>query len=175
MTAVFLAYIFDGVDGDLLSELWTKLLTDKRERQRLRQKRSKAFSQFILTLSDQQLLTALVVLIATILGKDKLSQFEFSVAQSLALLCSTSHLATLDILRQTYKSQSRWFFLFARVSAWDMDQKRAAAHQKSDALFDAKLRLENHQPGLFYNFAVENFGDGEITRSSYATSPDLQT
>ncbi|KAI3527916.1 hypothetical protein CABS03_11812 [Colletotrichum abscissum] len=54
--------------------------------------------------------------------------------------------------------------LYKGALAWDMDQERAAAHQKRDALFDAKLRLECHRPGPFYKFAVKTFDDGVITR-----------
>ncbi|KAK1474539.1 hypothetical protein CABS01_15763 [Colletotrichum abscissum] len=55
--------------------------------------------------------------------------------------------------------------LYKGALAWDMDQERAAAHQKRDALFDAKLRLECHRPGPFYKFAVKTFDDGATFNS----------
>ncbi|KAJ3939180.1 uncharacterized protein N0V96_010623 [Colletotrichum fioriniae] len=125
IAAVILAYFFDGVDGDPLNELdhkvidyvgWNKRrnkpgrnkFEDEREHQCRRQRRAKAFSQFILALSDQQLVTGLALLVAAISGRATLSQFEFSVAHSLAWFSSTTHLATLDILRQTLKCQNQW-------------------------------------------------------------------
>ncbi|KAK1470647.1 hypothetical protein CCUS01_00762 [Colletotrichum cuscutae] len=71
--------------------------------------------------------------------------------------------------------------LYKGALAWDMDQEKAAAHQKRDALFDAKLRLECHRPGPFYKFAVKTYDDGVITRGPLfllapfdITKPDFQ-
>ncbi|KXH27840.1 hypothetical protein CSIM01_06759 [Colletotrichum simmondsii] len=294
MAAVILAYFFDGVDDEVLNDLDRKIISsvtwnksrkksgsnqfeDERERQRLRQRRSKAFSQFILALSDQQLITGLAILIAVISGTGSLSQFEFSTAHSLAWFSSTTHLATLDILRQKLKSQNQWVFhvrvfgmvcflvlltyttaviadmdrnhkgkatapaaclsssdgagilvsqeglpllllwsgyisrlqnlylkergiaplldlVYSRLAlllakekaslaemvqgeaasypksestafslSFKMLQEKAAAHRKSEALLNARSRLEEHRPGPIYNLVAKVFGDGEMT------------
>ncbi|KAK1503080.1 hypothetical protein CTAM01_05069 [Colletotrichum tamarilloi] len=67
--------------------------------------------------------------------------------------------------------------LYKGALAWDMNQEKTAAHQKRDALFDAKLRVECDRPGPFYKFAVKTFDDGVITSQAilrrFARSPDL--
>ncbi|KAL0934406.1 uncharacterized protein CTRU02_211205 [Colletotrichum truncatum] len=87
---------------------------DREKHARLRAKRIRSFTQFILALSDQQLVTGLAILIAAVSGKNKLSKFEFSVAHSLAWFSSTTHLATLDVLRPALRSQNPWM-LHTRV------------------------------------------------------------
>jgi hypothetical protein len=61
-----------------------------------------AFSRFILTLSDQQLVTGLAILIGAVSNQQILSVYEFSVVLSLAWFSSTTHLATLDALREYF-------------------------------------------------------------------------
>jgi hypothetical protein len=67
-----------------------------------REKRVEAFDRFILLLSDQQLATGLAVLIAAIANQCTLSPPEFRIAFSLAWFSTTTHLATLDSLRQYF-------------------------------------------------------------------------
>jgi hypothetical protein len=64
--------------------------------------RQEGLSRFILTLSDQQLVTGLATLVGAVANQRVLSVFEFSVALSLAWFSSTTHLATLDALREYF-------------------------------------------------------------------------
>jgi hypothetical protein len=68
-----------------------------------RQKRQEALSRFILTLSDQQLVTGLATMVGVVANQRILSLYEFSVALSLAWFSSTTHLATLDALLQYFR------------------------------------------------------------------------
>ncbi|KAF0320471.1 hypothetical protein GQ607_012227 [Colletotrichum asianum] len=74
----------------------------------LRKRRTACFNQFVLSLSDQQLVTGLALLLITVSSQNDLSGYEFSVAHSLAWFSSTTHLATLDVLRPTLKRQNRY-------------------------------------------------------------------
>lgn len=62
-------------------------------------------SQFILSLSDQQLITGLSILVAGVSNQKTLTGYEFSIILSLAWFSSTTHLATLDALRKFLSSQ----------------------------------------------------------------------
>ncbi|SPO02569.1 uncharacterized protein DNG_05242 [Cephalotrichum gorgonifer] len=72
-----------------------------------RRARQEAFTRFILALSDQQLVTGLAILIGGVAGQNRLSIYEFSVVLSLAWFSSTTHLATLDALREYLKENRR--------------------------------------------------------------------
>lgn len=64
-----------------------------------------AVSRFILSLSDQQLVTGLAILVAGVSNQKTLTFWEFRVALSLAWFSTTSHLATLDALRTYLESK----------------------------------------------------------------------
>jgi len=68
--------------------------------------RKQAVTQFILALSDQQLVTGLAILISGVSNQKQLSGYEFSVVLCLAWFSSTTHLATLDGLRPYLRSHS---------------------------------------------------------------------
>ncbi|KAF2871605.1 hypothetical protein BDV95DRAFT_594689 [Massariosphaeria phaeospora] len=63
-----------------------------------------AVTRFILSLSDQQLATGLAILIAALSNQCTLSVQEFRITMSLAWFSSTTHLATLDSLRDYFIS-----------------------------------------------------------------------
>lgn len=63
-----------------------------------------AVSRFILSLSDQQLVTGLAILVSGVSNQKTLTFWEFRVAMSLAWFSTTSHLATLGTLRTYHKS-----------------------------------------------------------------------
>ncbi|RMZ67878.1 Vanillyl-alcohol oxidase [Pyrenophora seminiperda CCB06] len=67
-----------------------------------RKQREEALNSFILSLSDQQLATGLAILIAAIANQCTLSPPDFRVAFALAWFSTTTHLATLDSLRQYF-------------------------------------------------------------------------
>ncbi|KAH7174054.1 uncharacterized protein B0J16DRAFT_376592 [Fusarium flagelliforme] len=66
--------------------------------------RKQPVTQFILALSDQQLVAGLAILISGISNQKQLSGYEFSVVLCLAWFSSTTHLATLDALRPYLRS-----------------------------------------------------------------------
>ncbi|CZR65640.1 uncharacterized protein PAC_15540 [Phialocephala subalpina] len=88
-------------------ELWHKIMCtlrlkrkrSKEHRNIPRHVRQEALVKFILVLSDQQLVTGLAILIGAVANQYKLTGYEFSVVLSLAWFSSTTHLATLDVLR----------------------------------------------------------------------------
>ncbi|KAL2135259.1 hypothetical protein VTI74DRAFT_9244 [Chaetomium olivicolor] len=68
--------------------------------------RKQAVTQFILILSDQQLVTGMAILISGIVSQNQLTSYQFSVVLSLAWFSSTTHLATLDVLRIYLRTHS---------------------------------------------------------------------
>lgn len=62
-------------------------------------RRREGLNTFILTLSDQQLVTGLAMMIAALVRHCSLSYYEFSVVANLAWLSSTTHLTTLAVLQ----------------------------------------------------------------------------
>jgi hypothetical protein len=64
------------------------------------EKRSEALTKFILSLSDQQLVTGLAILIASLSNRCRVSLYEFRVVVSLAWFSSTTHQATLRVLQR---------------------------------------------------------------------------
>lgn len=115
---------------------------DAPNRIELRELRTACFNQFVLSLSDQQLVTGLALLVITVSSQTTLSGHEFSVAHSLAWFSSTTHLATLDVLRPALRSQGQ-FILALRLSgilavlvlltytsyrvSWEMSQSKLPA------------------------------------------------
>ncbi|KIL86297.1 hypothetical protein FAVG1_10695 [Fusarium avenaceum] len=75
-------------------------------KEKFREARKQAVTQFILALSDQQLVTGLAILISGVANQKQLSGYEFSVVLCLAWFSSTTHLATLDALRTYLRSHS---------------------------------------------------------------------
>ena len=67
-----------------------------------KERRTQALKKFILTLSDQQLVTGLAILIAAIQNRCRMSEYEFTVVASLAWFSSTTHLATLRVLHEYF-------------------------------------------------------------------------
>jgi hypothetical protein len=67
-----------------------------------RDKRTEALAKFILSLSDQQLVTGLAILIGALGNRCKVSLYEFRVVVSLAWFSSTTHLATLAVLESYF-------------------------------------------------------------------------
>lgn len=117
--AVLFAYSTQSLDDDLLTELDRRFLAWAGERVRMslgingvatvssgkRQMRKETIKKFVLALSDQQLVTGLAILIAGISGQSHLSGYEFQVVLSLAWFSSTTHMATIDLLRNEFNSQ----------------------------------------------------------------------
>lgn len=64
-----------------------------------RKNRSDALRAFILTLSDQQLVTGLAMMIAGFSKYCSISMYHFNIVASLAWFSSTTHLSTLAVLR----------------------------------------------------------------------------
>ena len=57
-------------------------------------------------MSDQQLVTGLALLIGAVAQISRISVYEFSVAVALAWFSSTTHLATLNVLREYFLQNS---------------------------------------------------------------------
>ena len=78
-------------------------LPDKPRPSRIdREERTEALARFILALSDQQLVTGLAILVGALGSRCTLSAYEFLVVVSLSWFSSTTHLATLDVLREYF-------------------------------------------------------------------------
>jgi hypothetical protein len=74
----------------------------KPHRKLTRRQREEVVKRFVLTLSDQQLATGLAILVAAVANQCTLTVWEFQLAFSLAWFSSTTHLATLDCLREYF-------------------------------------------------------------------------
>ncbi|MCJ1377939.1 hypothetical protein MMC17_001035 [Xylographa soralifera] len=73
--------------------------------------RSEGLLQFILTFSDQQLVTGLALLIATFAKRCTITGNDFQIATALAWFSSMTHLATLSVLRLYFLRRPRVRFL----------------------------------------------------------------
>ena len=80
-----------------------------------RTRRQDGLEHFLLTISDQQLVTGLAVLIAGYLKMCSMSIYHFNIVGSLAWFSSATHLATLGVLRKylVVNSAVRQFRVFA--------------------------------------------------------------
>ena len=67
-----------------------------------KEQRIQAVTRFVLALSDQQLVTGLAILIGAMASRCTISTYELGVVVSLAWFSSTTHLATLDVLRDYF-------------------------------------------------------------------------
>jgi hypothetical protein len=67
-----------------------------------RGEREEAVTRFILALSDQQLVVGLAILVAAIANQNTLTVSEFRIAFALTWFSATTHLATLDSLRDYF-------------------------------------------------------------------------
>jgi hypothetical protein len=74
------------------------------------ERRKKAVEEFILTLSDQQLVTGLAILIAGFVKCD-ISVYSFENVSAIAWFSCTTHLATLTILKRYINSSQRLHYL----------------------------------------------------------------
>jgi hypothetical protein len=112
--AIVFAYLSDALDVTLLTDLDRKVIarfqwkwchlkrkyTDlsnipEEKAEAMLEIRSETVTQFILTLSDQQLVTGLAALISGMSDPRNLSGYEFTVIFALDWFSSTTHLATL--------------------------------------------------------------------------------
>jgi len=112
-------YLSQSLDDTLLDDLDRKVISwssskiqklfriDETSFVSKREARKEAVTLFILTLSDQQLVTGLAILVSGTLNKDRLTIYELSMLLSLAWFSTTTHLATLDAL-QIYLKRHRF-------------------------------------------------------------------
>lgn len=112
-------YLSQSLDDALLDDLDRKVISWSSSKiQKLfridetsfiskREARKEAVTLFILTLSDQQLVTGLAILVSGTLNKDRLTIYELSMLLGLAWFSTTTHLATLDAL-QIYLKKHRF-------------------------------------------------------------------
>jgi len=125
-----------------------------------RKQREEALNRFILSLSDQQLATGLAIVIAAMTNQCTLSPPEFRVAFALAWFSTTTHLATLDSLRQYF------------VQHTTLRNVRIAGMLALMVLFlycfVVVLIMENSPDSLVpVQGAVELYSDEDITLSRY--------
>jgi hypothetical protein len=105
------------VDARVLSHLrdsWYGILPQRRERQRslasavsidqTRNFRREGITQFVLALSDQQLVTGVAILLAALANLSRFNRYEIIMIHSLAWFSATTHLATLDVLSHYLES-----------------------------------------------------------------------
>ncbi|KAF5009952.1 hypothetical protein FDECE_3859 [Fusarium decemcellulare] len=125
--AVVFAYLSGSFDDEFLNEfdrwvingakgkarrLWNRLrrktsasAPDTPGSARSLEARKEAIVQFILTLSDQQLVTGMAILVSGIAHQRDLSGYEYCIMVTLAWFSSTTHLATLHALRTYLRGQ----------------------------------------------------------------------
>lgn len=66
-------------------------------------RRRKGLETFILSLGDQQLITGPAMIVAALIQQCNISLYEFQVVNSLALLSSTTHLISLNVLHTYFR------------------------------------------------------------------------
>ncbi|KAF2122888.1 hypothetical protein BDV96DRAFT_639445 [Lophiotrema nucula] len=84
---------------------WTRHMIPPKPQRRLaesldKEKRMDIWIRFVVSLSDQQLCVGLAILVAATFNLCKLSVYELQVVNVLAWFASTTHLVTLDVIRQ---------------------------------------------------------------------------
>jgi ABC-type multidrug transport system fused ATPase/permease subunit len=111
--AMYWAYFHDCLDKDSITNLdkavlaWVHnfpLFHNASEKEEITRTNlaSEVLQQFVLTLSDQQLVTGFAILIASFALRCSISVLNFQIASSLAWFSSVTHLATLAILRHYF-------------------------------------------------------------------------
>ena len=80
------------ISGDLA-------LDSEQKRRRARERRGKRLEKFLLSLSDQQLVTGLAILVASYANRCTMTMYDFTIVAALAWFSSTTHLSTLSVLR----------------------------------------------------------------------------
>ena len=116
LMVVIFGYLSDSLDNELMSDLDRDIIQRCREKfrgnaepvdpcldTRCRSIRKDASCRFIMTLSDQQLVTGLAILTSSVSIQGKLTGYEFSMTCGLALMAFTTHIATLSAVRTDFK------------------------------------------------------------------------
>ena len=112
------AYLFGGLDDSYMIELDYEVMAAARRRwshlkrrhtdlasatniesDAVKKARTAAVTQFVLALSDQQLVTGLAILIAGLSNLRRITGYELAIVISLSWFSSTTHLTTLIALR----------------------------------------------------------------------------
>lgn len=111
VVAIVLAYITDSLPLWYLTSLDRRLITHTRNKLPFfspwieatsRDKRVDGFARFAWALSDQQLVTGLALLISAFINTIQATNFEFGIIVALAWFSSTTHLATLNMLKDYF-------------------------------------------------------------------------
>ena len=123
--AVIFAYLLQAVDETYLGSLDNRITTKTHRKWHttirrmytdpsrhphmssaaVRAARQEAFTQFILSLSDEQLVTGLAILIAGLSHIRTITGYELTMVHALAWTTSTTHLITLSTLRNYLSTQ----------------------------------------------------------------------
>ena len=74
-----------------------------------RNKRITIFQDFMLAISDQQLITGFAMLVSSLVLRCQLSALDYTIATSLAWFSSTVHLLTLSVLRSYFRKHTAAF------------------------------------------------------------------
>ncbi|KAE8826430.1 hypothetical protein PTNB73_06840 [Pyrenophora teres f. teres] len=142
-----------------------KLRIRHNTRQKLsRREREEALNNFILSLSDQQLATGLAILIAAVTNQCTLTPPDFRVAFALAWFSTTTHLATLDSLRQYFVQHAmlrnvRIIGMLAFMALFLYSFLVVLLMENSP---DSLVPVQCHVQG-----SVKLYGDEEVTLSKY--------
>ncbi|MCJ1377243.1 hypothetical protein MMC17_000335 [Xylographa soralifera] len=125
LVVLYAGYITDSLDNAQLnaidlkarnilrSLLFLKPLPQEQDSniQKAKEVRSEALSRFILTFSDQQLVTGLAVLIASFAKQCTITGYNFQITTALAWFSSVTHLATLSVLRRYFLDRPRILYI----------------------------------------------------------------
>ncbi|MCJ1401377.1 hypothetical protein MMC11_004589 [Xylographa trunciseda] len=125
LVTIYIGYITDSLESAELNGIDAKAVARLRRILRLpalpeqldaqakkaKDIRSEGLLRFILTFSDQQLVTGLALLIATFAKRCTITGNDFQIATALAWFSSMTHLATLSVLRLYFLRRPRVRFL----------------------------------------------------------------
>ena len=77
----------------------------------------KLLEQLILTLSDQQLVTGLAILVAAFVRWNEISVYHWDIVSNSAFVSSNTHISTLVVLRRAFCQKSWWWARLWRIIA----------------------------------------------------------
>lgn len=131
--------------------------------------RREALQKFVLTLSDQQLVTDNAILVACFINWCKMSVYELNIVVYLAFCSSSTHVAMLDVLQVYFqRNQEVWNWrMIGMVAAINgrTASDRILFQQRSVSAYSM---LDMPEPATIYNCNVTFPGNGTYyTNNSY--------
>ncbi|KAB2569917.1 N-glycosidase [Lasiodiplodia theobromae] len=133
----------------LRDRLSTTSLRQKHLAAALTRKCSAALERFILTMSDQQLVTGIAIMVTIYTKSCDISIYSFQIAAALAWFSSTTHLATLTLLRayfdhhriaRNFRAVMMVMMMIMLAAAQIISNSESVQHSSTDIYFGCALK-----------------------------------